>query len=185
MLVNWVWDFFFSTTLSHPQIKTFNTMWKLTTSYNIKACGWTIFNFIFIFLDSKCAIHWKGLYCWVFFLLTRFGQQLFKMERSPLFTINTIIVENVWGAIIWWIIDPWKPKNTAYVFYLLHCAHGNKCPRPCVMLLHLLSTNLTFFMVQEQLHEFLSTLLHSSHWLVDIICSKFNVCTFLHGVIVE
>lgn len=108
-------------------------------------------------------------------LLTHFGQQLFKMERSPLFTINTILVENMWGAIIWWIIDPWKPKNTLYVFHLLHCAHGNKCPRPCVMLMHLLSTNLTFIMVQKQLHEFVSTLLHSSHWLIDIIYSKYNV----------
>ncbi len=105
------------------------------------------------------------------------------MERSPLFTINTILVENIWGTIIWWIINPWKPKNTPYVFHLLHCAHRNKRPRPCVMLMHLLSTNLTFFMVQEQLHEFLSTLLHSSHWLVDIIDSKCNVCTFLNAII--
>jgi hypothetical protein len=117
--------------------------------------------------------------------LTHFGQQLFKMERSPLFIINTILVENMWSAIIWWIIDPWKLKNTPYVFHLLHCAHGNKCPRPCVMLMHLLSTNLTFFMVQEQLYEFLSTLLHSSHWLVDIICSKYDVCTFLNAIIVN
>lgn len=42
-----------------------------------------------------------------------------------------------------------------------------------------------FFMVQEQLHEFLSTLFHSSHWLVDIIYSKHDVCTFLNAIIVD
>jgi hypothetical protein len=46
-------NYFSSTTLSHPQIKTFNTMWKLTTSCNIKACGRTIFNWLEIFKNLE------------------------------------------------------------------------------------------------------------------------------------
>ncbi len=72
--------------------------------------------------------------------------------------------------------------------HLLHCAHGNERTRTHDAICHTfvaITQDANFHVGQKQLHAFPSNTFNSSCWQINIVLTKYGICTLINVGIVD